>query len=59
MVPVNTVGGVTVYRLPFWHYTTPLMARPGQDAAARRWVLLGTFLDAPREPGRAKTLGRP
>ncbi|MDY7225635.1 hypothetical protein [Hyalangium rubrum] len=52
MTPVNTVGGVTVYRLPFWHYTTPLMARPGAEADARRWVLLGTFLDAPRKPER-------
>jgi hypothetical protein len=58
MVPVNTVGGVTVYRLPFWHYTTPLAARPGQAEAARRWVLLGTFLDAPRTPARAKEVGR-
>ncbi|WP_224247809.1 hypothetical protein [Hyalangium gracile] len=47
---VNTVGGVTVYRLPFWHYTTPLVAKPGAEDAARRWVLLGTFLDAPRAP---------
>jgi hypothetical protein len=45
---VNTLGGVTVYRLPFWHYTTPLVARPGAEDSARRWVLLGTFLDAPR-----------
>lgn len=52
MTRVNTVGGVTVYRLPFWHYTTPLMARPGAEADARRWVLLGTFLDAPRKPER-------
>lgn len=43
---VRTLGGVTAYRLPFWHYTTPLMARRGQEATARRWVLLGTFLDA-------------
>lgn len=49
IVPVHTVGGVTVYRLPFWHYTTPLAAHPGKEEAARRWVLLGTFLDAPRE----------
>ncbi|MBL8956116.1 MAG: hypothetical protein JNK82_35410 [Myxococcaceae bacterium] len=33
---------VTAYRLPFWHYTTPLQGRPG----SRRWLLLGTFLDA-------------
>lgn len=44
MHSVNTVGGVTAYRLPFWHYTTPLVARRGNDAHARRWVLLGTFL---------------
>jgi hypothetical protein len=42
---VATVGGVTCYRLPFWHYTTPLVARRGQEREARRWVLLGTFLD--------------
>jgi len=42
---VATAGGITAYRLPFWHYTTPLVARPGASAAsARRWVLLGTFL---------------
>jgi hypothetical protein len=46
MVDVNTPGGITVYRLPFWHYTTPLLARPGREAAARRWVVLGTFLFA-------------
>ncbi|MBL8923233.1 MAG: hypothetical protein JNJ54_30560 [Myxococcaceae bacterium] len=44
---VATVGGVTCYRLPFWHYTTPLRAKPGRARDARRWVVLGTFLDAP------------
>ncbi len=34
---------IAVYRLPFWHYTTPLMARRGQEGKARRWLLLGTF----------------
>jgi hypothetical protein len=37
------VGGlctVTAYRLPFWHYTTPLVG----SRNAARWVLLGTFL---------------
>ncbi len=42
---VVTVGGVTCYRLPFWHYTTPLRAKPKQERHARRWVVLGTFLD--------------
>lgn len=42
---VATLGGVTCYRLPFWHFTTPLQARRGQERSARRWVVLGTFLD--------------
>lgn len=46
MVPVNTAGGITAYRLPLWHYTTPLVARTGRAATARRWVVLGTFLYA-------------
>jgi hypothetical protein len=46
MVDVNRPGGITVYRLPFWHYTTPLLPRPGREDAARRWVVLGTFLFA-------------
>jgi hypothetical protein len=45
IVDVATVGGITAYRLPLWHYTTPLVAHDGAAAAtARRWVLLGTFL---------------
>ncbi|HVT51386.1 MAG TPA: hypothetical protein VHE77_07460 [Dongiaceae bacterium] len=43
MVPVSGLGTITAYRLPFWHYTTPLMPKPGRDKDARRWVLLGTF----------------
>ncbi len=39
------MGGVTCYRLPFWHYTTPMVAKRGREEQARRWVLLGTFLD--------------
>ena len=42
---VATVGGVTCYRLPVWHYTTPMVAKRGREGDARRWVLLGTFLD--------------
>lgn len=40
IVSVAAPATVTAYRLPFWHYTTPLVGKP--DAA--RWVLLGTFL---------------
>jgi hypothetical protein len=43
IVSVAGPASVTAYRLPFWHYTTPLAARPGRPDAAR-WVLLGTFL---------------
>jgi hypothetical protein len=46
IVPVHGAAMFTAYRLPFWHYTTPLVAKPGQAAKARRWVLLGTFLYA-------------
>ena len=53
MVDVNTLGGVTAYRLPFWHYTTPLQAKAGRTKDARRWLLLGTFLFDRRAPRRA------
>ena len=43
-------GRVTAYRLPLWHYTTPLVAKRGREHEARRWVLLGTFLYEHREP---------
>jgi hypothetical protein len=46
MVPVAETGCLTLYRLPFWHYTTPLQAKPKQERSAARWVLLGTFLFA-------------
>ncbi len=40
IVSVASPATVTAYRLPFWHYTTPLVGTP----RAGRWVLLGTFL---------------
>lgn len=40
IVPVGGPCTVTAYRLPFWHYTTPLVG----SGNAARWVLLGTFL---------------
>jgi len=43
IVSVASPASVTAYRLPFWHYTTPLAAKPRHTDAAR-WVLLGTFL---------------
>lgn len=43
IVNVNIQGGVSIYKLPFWHYTTPLAGKCGQERDARRWLLLGTF----------------
>jgi len=43
IVSVAKPASITAYRLPFWHYTTPLVGKGGR-AAAMRWVLLGTFL---------------
>lgn len=40
IVSVAAPATVTAYRLPFWHYTTPLAG----TAKAARWLLLGTFL---------------
>ncbi len=48
MASVAESGCLTLYRLPFWHYTTPLQAKPKQERKAARWVLLGTFLFADR-----------
>ncbi len=42
IVSVAKPATVTAYRLPFWHYTTPLVG----SVKAARWVLLGTFLYA-------------
>lgn len=41
--PAASDGSISVYRLPFWHYTTPLRAEPGEEHNARRWLLLTTF----------------
>jgi hypothetical protein len=43
IVDVNVQGGISIYKLPFWHYTTPLAGKFGHERDARRWLLLGTF----------------
>jgi hypothetical protein len=40
---VSGRSGIAVYRLPFWHYTTPLVGRAGRETEARRWLLLGSL----------------
>lgn len=49
MVDINRAGGVAVYHLPLWHHVTPLVPRRADDPAACRWVLLATYLFAPRK----------
>ena len=51
IVSVAKPASIAAYRLPFWHYTTPLVAKRGRAKDAARWVLLGTFLY--RDPVRS------
>lgn len=34
-------GTLNMYRLPLWHYTTPMQAKSAED---RRWLVLASFL---------------
>ena len=45
---------ISFYRLPFWHYTTPLLAQRGQEGRARRWLLLASYDIATRRRSRAR-----
>jgi hypothetical protein len=47
---LNLKGAVAVYKLPFWHYATPLTAKRGREAEARRWLLLSSFAILGRKP---------
>jgi hypothetical protein len=44
---------IAVYQLPFWHYTTPMLARPGVEDA-RRWLLLASYMVDRKEPKRRR-----
>jgi hypothetical protein len=45
---------IAVYQLPFWHYTTPMIARPGVDDA-RRWLLLASYtIDRKKPPPKRR-----
>ena len=56
MVEVAKPGGLALYRLPFWHATTPLRAKPGREAEAYRWVLIATFRFAEPLPPLLSTM---
>jgi hypothetical protein len=62
IVNIAVPNMVSVYWLPFWHYTTPLVAKKGREKSARRWLLLGTFdlpADSPLNPKAVKTRHKP
>lgn len=40
---LSAPSGATVYKLPFWHYTTPLFGKVGKEKFARRWLILRSF----------------
>jgi hypothetical protein len=42
VVGLSQPGTISIYRLPFWHLTTPLVAKRGRHNG-RRWLLLATF----------------
>jgi hypothetical protein len=45
---------IAIYQLPFWHYTTPMIARAGTDDA-RRWLLLASYMvDRTKRGSRGK-----
>lgn len=44
LVDINKQGAVSIYKLPFWHYTTPLVGKRSREKEARRWLLLGSFV---------------
>ena len=40
---VGIASGVSVSLLPFWHQVTPMLAKPGRERDAYRWLLLASF----------------
>lgn len=56
---VHETGLITLYHLPFWHYTTPLVVNVRAKAAEkRRWVLLPHVL-FDRRGGKTAKQGQP
>lgn len=40
---ITSMGGLAIARLPFWHFTTPLEAKPGMEHLAKRWLLMSSY----------------
>jgi hypothetical protein len=44
---IATMGGLTAYRLPLWHYTTPLEVK---NDSAKRWIVMNGFFQHAHSP---------
>jgi len=44
IVDIAVPAAVSISHLPFWHYTTPLVAKRGRESTARRWLCLSSFI---------------
>lgn len=40
---IGVESAISMSWLPHWHYTTPLVGKPGHEDDARRWLLLATY----------------
>ncbi len=40
---ISEPSAIAIYRLPFWHYTTPMQGVVGKENMAQRWLLLRSF----------------
>lgn len=40
---IASPSAIAIYKLPFWHYTTPMMAKNNREDDAQRWLLLRSF----------------
>lgn len=40
---IASPSAIAIYKLPFWHYTTPMMAKSNKEKEAQRWLLLRSF----------------
>lgn len=58
IVDTNLRGGISLYKLPFWHYTTPLAGIAGREQEARRWLLLASFEIVTPKKRPQKRVGR-
>lgn len=41
---ISQKAAVAVYKLPFWHATTPVIPVKGGEQKCRRWLILGSFI---------------